>query len=201
MRLRGGRFFQYSKICLHFQVFVYNISNKLLPLKHILALPTWGQICTISELQPITLVILQLEHLVIIGQTLFHRTPNTKILLEHSVFIGPAFIIPRLHFNNRNRFPTETVPYFVIFFSKLYNSFSGCFAISARTIWRPRKFSLQAWLGSCQKDPIKFTLSKREWEGLSFTNSDKCVGLLMKNLTNFANLNPQKCGGTWKFEK
>ena len=31
---------------------MYNFSKKVLPLKHILALPTWGQICTVSVLQP-----------------------------------------------------------------------------------------------------------------------------------------------------
>ena len=36
--------------------------NNLLPLKPILALPTWGQICTNSELQPFPFAILQMEH-------------------------------------------------------------------------------------------------------------------------------------------
>ena len=39
MCLRVGILFQFSKICLHFQLFVYNFAKKLPPSKHILALP------------------------------------------------------------------------------------------------------------------------------------------------------------------
>ena len=38
------------------------LSNKLQPLKHILALTTYGQKFSVSELQPFTLVIFQTEH-------------------------------------------------------------------------------------------------------------------------------------------
>ena len=36
--------------------------KKLPPLKHILALPTWGQKCTVTELQPFQFAIFQMEH-------------------------------------------------------------------------------------------------------------------------------------------
>ena len=36
--------------------------KKLPPLKHILALPTWGQTCTVSELQPFEISIFQTKH-------------------------------------------------------------------------------------------------------------------------------------------
>ena len=36
--------------------------KKLPPLKHILALPTWGQICTVSVLQPFEISIFQMKH-------------------------------------------------------------------------------------------------------------------------------------------
>ena len=51
MRLRGGSFFfNFQKIVYIFQLFVYNFSKKKLrPLKHILALPTWGQKCLVLE--------------------------------------------------------------------------------------------------------------------------------------------------------
>ena len=58
MHLRGGRIFQFSKFCLHFlavcsQFFKKNKKKKNLPpLKHILALSTWGQKSFVSELQP-----------------------------------------------------------------------------------------------------------------------------------------------------
>ena len=50
MRFRGGTFFNFGKFVYIFQLFVYNFSNKLPPLKHILALPTWGQKRIVSEL-------------------------------------------------------------------------------------------------------------------------------------------------------
>ena len=53
MRLRDGSFSQFLKICLHFSaVCLQFFKKKLPPLKHILALPTWGQKSLISELQP-----------------------------------------------------------------------------------------------------------------------------------------------------
>ena len=46
MFLRGGSFFSiFEKL--------FTFFKKLLPFKHILALPTWGQKCLFSELQPI----------------------------------------------------------------------------------------------------------------------------------------------------
>ena len=45
MRMRGSRFFQFSKICLHFPLFVYNFLDKLPRLNRILALPTFLQCC------------------------------------------------------------------------------------------------------------------------------------------------------------
>ena len=47
-------FFNFRKFVYIFQLFVYNFSNKLPPLKHILALPTWGQKCTVFKIQPFT---------------------------------------------------------------------------------------------------------------------------------------------------
>ena len=41
--------------------------KNLPPLKHILALPTLGQICTITELQPFEISTFQMKHLVRIG--------------------------------------------------------------------------------------------------------------------------------------
>ena len=46
-----GKAKMYLKICLHFSaVYLQFFKKKLLPLKHILALPTWGQKCLVSEL-------------------------------------------------------------------------------------------------------------------------------------------------------
>ena len=45
-------FSNFRKFVYIFQLFVYNFSKKLPPLKRILALPTWGQKSLISELQP-----------------------------------------------------------------------------------------------------------------------------------------------------
>ena len=66
MSFKVGRFSQFSNfglnlsaVCLPF----FHIS-KLPPLKHILALQTLGQICTVSELQRLTFVIFQTEHTV-----------------------------------------------------------------------------------------------------------------------------------------
>ena len=46
-----------------FQLFVYNFSKKKLPpLKHILALPTWGQKCLVSEIEQIEKANFDLGH-------------------------------------------------------------------------------------------------------------------------------------------
>ena len=67
MCLRGGRFFLFSKICLHFSAVCLQFSKKKLPpLKRILALPTWGQICTVSVLQPFLSDFFQMKHPVFI---------------------------------------------------------------------------------------------------------------------------------------
>ena len=55
-------FFNFRKFVYIFQLFVYNFSNKLPPLKHILALPTWGQKCTVSELQAFAIPKFQVKH-------------------------------------------------------------------------------------------------------------------------------------------
>ena len=55
MRLRGDSLFQFRKfVCLHFSsVCLQSFKNKkLLPHKHILALPTWGYNGLVSELYP-----------------------------------------------------------------------------------------------------------------------------------------------------
>ena len=63
MRLRGGSFFQFSKICLHFSaVCLQFFKKKLPPLKHILALPTWGQKCIVLEVQPFGITDFDLGH-------------------------------------------------------------------------------------------------------------------------------------------
>ena len=54
MCLRGDGFFHEIVTNNWKQIFVNQ--NNLPPLKHILALPTMGQICTVSVLQPFTLV-------------------------------------------------------------------------------------------------------------------------------------------------
>ena len=48
-------FFNFQKFVYIFQLFVYNFSKNMSTLKNILALPTWGQICTVSEQQPFVL--------------------------------------------------------------------------------------------------------------------------------------------------
>ena len=56
MGLRSGGFFQFSAVCLQF-------SKKNPPfLKHILALPMVGQICTFEELQPFEIAAFDLGH-------------------------------------------------------------------------------------------------------------------------------------------
>ena len=62
MCLRGGRFFNFRKFVYIFQLFVYNFSKNLPPLKHILALPTQGQICIVTELQPLEISTFQMKH-------------------------------------------------------------------------------------------------------------------------------------------
>ena len=55
MGLRSGGFF--------FSLFVYNFQKKNPPfLKHILALPMVGQICTFEELQPFEIAAFDLGH-------------------------------------------------------------------------------------------------------------------------------------------
>ena len=46
-------FFNFRKFVYIFQLFVYNFSKKPPTLKHILALPTWGQKCLVSEIKQI----------------------------------------------------------------------------------------------------------------------------------------------------
>ena len=48
-----------------FQLFVYNFSIKTPPLKHILALPTWGQKRLVSEIEKIEKVNFDLGHPVV----------------------------------------------------------------------------------------------------------------------------------------
>ena len=63
MCLRGGSFFQFSKICLHFSaVCLQFFKKKPPPLKHILALPIWGQKCLVSEKEQIEKVNFDLGH-------------------------------------------------------------------------------------------------------------------------------------------
>ena len=62
MCLRGGGFSNFQKFVYIFQLFVYNFSKKLPPLKHILALPTWGQKCLVSEIEQIEKVNFGLGH-------------------------------------------------------------------------------------------------------------------------------------------
>ena len=63
------------------------IEKKLPPLKRILALPTWGQICTVSVLQPFLSDFFQMEHPVKnvfgISTTYFKRRNLHTILWEN----------------------------------------------------------------------------------------------------------------------
>ena len=54
MHLIGGRFFQFLKV-----------KKNLRPIKRILAIPTSGKICVVSEPQPSTFEIFQTEHPVV----------------------------------------------------------------------------------------------------------------------------------------
>ena len=147
-------------------------------MKHILALPIWGQICTISEQQPLTFLTFQTERLVMMGRTArtpFHRRPNTNILLEHSLFIGPAFIIPRLHFNNRNRFSTETVPYFVIsFFQSFITRFLVVLQLVREQFGGLVNFHYKLGWEVAKRIPLNshFQKGRDSLPFLSFTNSD-----------------------------
>ena len=60
--LRGKRFVYYREFVYNFQLFVYNFSKNLPLLKRILALPTQGQKCNVSVLQPFTFDNFQSEH-------------------------------------------------------------------------------------------------------------------------------------------
>ena len=55
-------FFNFRKFVYIFQLFVYNFSKNLPPLKHILALPTLGQIYTVTKLQPFEISTFQMKH-------------------------------------------------------------------------------------------------------------------------------------------
>ena len=86
MSLRGGSFFQFSNCVLFFK--------KLPPLKCILALPTWGQICTISMLQPFLSDFYQMEHpagyssLILLLRNKSYCKIFTKLTFSE-VFMGP----------------------------------------------------------------------------------------------------------------
>ena len=60
--MRGGSFFQFSKIILHFSAVCLQLFKKNLHLSHILALPTWGQKCLVSEIEQIEKVNFDLGH-------------------------------------------------------------------------------------------------------------------------------------------
>ena len=64
MCLRGGVevFTNFRKFVYIFQLFVYNFLKKPPSLKHILALPTWGQKCLVSEIEQIEKVNFDLGH-------------------------------------------------------------------------------------------------------------------------------------------
>ena len=78
---RTSRFFQFSKLCLHFSTVCLQQFSKLPPLNHILALPTWGHKCTVTELQAFEIPKFQTKHPV---ESFFQ---NKDIHLEYSNWI------------------------------------------------------------------------------------------------------------------
>ena len=86
MCLRGSILLNFWKFVYILQTFVYNFSKKkkLRPLKHILALPTWDEICIVSVQQPFTFGKFQLEHPVVYMLTFSDNDVNLKISSKNS---------------------------------------------------------------------------------------------------------------------
>ena len=74
-------FFNFQNFVYTFPLFVYNFLNCLPPLNHILALPTWGHKCTVTELQAFEIPKFQTKHPV---ESFFQ---NKDIHLEYSNWI------------------------------------------------------------------------------------------------------------------